>query len=158
LRLADDSVGDRGTVRIEWGGATITPVGADAAVATLVSTASAASTPGLRGTTSAPARAEPVAPAVDPEEVAILLDRGKAFLVRGDLAAARLLLRRAAEAGDAQAALLLGSTFDPAALKQLEVVGAVGDPVQARQWYQRAAELGSADAGRRIESLSRAAR
>ncbi|RAI30285.1 hypothetical protein CH340_22020, partial [Rhodoplanes serenus] len=96
--------------------------------------------------------------AVDPEEVAILLDRGKAFLARGDLAAARLLLRRAAEAGDAQAALLLGSSFDPVALKQLDVVGAVADPAQARAWYQRAAELGSADAARRLDGLGGSAR
>ncbi|NVO17918.1 MAG: hypothetical protein HXX10_28185 [Rhodoplanes sp.] len=107
---------------------------------------------------AAPASVPVAGPAVDPEEIAILLERGKAFVARGDLAAARLLLRRAAEAGDAQAALLLGSTWDPAALKQLEVLGAVGDAAQAQLWYRRAAELGSADAGKRLDALARGTR
>lgn len=166
LRLPDDTVGDRSSMRIEWSGAVITPIAGEAAA----SPAAPAQPRGpARGglelasaSTSAPASAAAAAPAqaqaVDPEEIAILLERGKAFVARGDLAAARLLLRRAAEAGDAQAALLLGSTFDPAALKQLEVLGAVGDAAQAQLWYQRAAELGSADAARRLDSLARGSR
>ena len=45
---------------------------------------------------------------------ATLVKRGQDFIANGDLAAARLVLRRAADGGDAQAALLLGSTYDPA--------------------------------------------
>lgn len=177
LRLADDTVADRSTMRIEWGGAVIVPVGGEAAGPAMPAPAptvlaSSASVPpastsvaavppvatSLRGTTPISTRPDVAVPVVDPEEIAILLERGKAFLARGDLAAARLLLRRAAEAGESQAALLVGSTFDPAALKQLEVLGAVGDQAQARQWYQRAAELGSAEAARRLESLDRSGR
>src|SRR5580704_3386077 len=47
------------------------------------------------------------------DEIAMLLRRGKDAFSTGDLAAARLLLRRAAEAGSAEAALALGATFDP---------------------------------------------
>jgi hypothetical protein len=155
LRLADDSVGDRSAMRIAWGGAVITPLGGEGSGAAVGGRD--ASGPPLRAEGGSAAPAGAVA-AVDPEEVAILLDRGKAFLARGDLAAARLLLRRAAEAGDAQAALLLGSSFDPVALKQLDVVGAVADSAQARAWYQRAAELGSADAARRLDGLGGSAR
>lgn len=154
LRLADDAVGDRNTMRVEWTGAVFSGVGA----------AAGGPLP-LRGTRDAARPGEPVlpgvvtagtppAPVVDPEEVALLIDRGKAFLAGGDVAAARLLLRRAAEAGDAPAALLLGATFDPAALERLKILGAVGDAAQARQWYQRAAALGSADAARKLDALA----
>jgi len=89
----------------------------------------------------------------DDEEIAILLKRGQDFLANGDLAAARLLLRRAAEAGSAEAALALGTTFDPVTLQRLGAIGAVADPAQARQWYQRAAELGSSAASQQLAGL-----
>ena len=55
--------------------------------------------------------------------MAALLARGRAFLSTGDVAAARLVLRRAANAGNAQAALALGSSYDPNVLKRLHVFG-----------------------------------
>jgi TPR repeat protein len=70
------------------------------------------------------------------------------------VAAARLVYRRAANAGNSQAALALGGSYDPNVLKQLGVIGVAGDPVQAREWYRRAAELGSADAPRRLNQLA----
>ncbi|MGZ8369319.1 MAG: hypothetical protein ACXWVK_11600, partial [Rhodoplanes sp.] len=85
---------------------------------------------------------------------ATLVKRGQDFIANGDLASARLVLRRAADAGDAQAALLLGSTYDPATFKQLKVIGSAPDPAEARAWYQRAVELGSSEAVRRIEPLA----
>jgi hypothetical protein len=90
---------------------------------------------------------------LDDEEIAILLKRGQDFLANGDLAAARLLLRRAAEAGSAEAALALGTTFDPVTLHRLGAIGALADPAQARQWYQRAAELGSSAASQQLAGL-----
>jgi len=90
---------------------------------------------------------------LDGEEIAVLLKRGQDFLADGDLAAARLLLRRAAEAGSAEAALALGTTFDPVTLQRLGAIGAVSDPAQARQWYQRAAELGSSAASQQLAGL-----
>lgn len=103
------------------------------------------------------AAAPPVRPGnvtLDSDEIASLVKRGQDFIANGDLASARLVLRRAADAGDAQAALLLGSTYDPATFKQLKVIGSAPDPAEARAWYQRAVELGSSEAVRRIEPLA----
>ena len=86
-------------------------------------------------------------------EIATLIERGSGFLKRGDLASARLLLRRAAEAGSANGALMLGSTFDPLIIQQLGVIGIVPDVASARQWYQKAAELGSDVASQRLADL-----
>jgi len=91
---------------------------------------------------------------LDSEEIGILLKRGKDLLDNGDLAAARLLLRRAAEAGSAEGALMLGTTFDPVALQRLGAIGARPDLAKARQWYQRAAELGSSAASQQLAGLA----
>ncbi len=91
---------------------------------------------------------------LDSEEIAILVKRGNDLLADGDIAAARLLLRRAAEAGSADGALALGTTFDPIALQRLGAIGAVADLAKARQWYQRAAELGSSAASQQLAGLT----
>ena len=101
-----------------------------------------------------PSRPPPVIQTLDPEEIAILVKRGEEFLKNGDIAAARLFLRRAASAGNAQAALALGATFDPAFLAEQGVLGFAPDLVQARAWYEKAGELGSSEASRRIERLA----
>jgi hypothetical protein len=90
-------------------------------------------------------------------EIAVLLKRGNDYLHAGDLAAARTVLRRAVDAGSAEAALALGSTFDPFVFKQLGVVGFAPDAAQARVWYECAGQLGSAQGARRIDRLSSAA-
>ena len=87
------------------------------------------------------------------EEIAALINRGTDSLKRGDLVAARLLLRRAAEAGSANAALMLGTTFDPLVIQQLGAIGVVPDVAQARQWYEKAVELGSDTASERLAKL-----
>ena len=91
--------------------------------------------------------------ALDPGEVERLVKRGEAYLAQGDIAAARLILGRAAEARDARAAFSLAATYDPAVLKKLHVVGFRPDIAQARAWYEKAAEYGSADATRRLAAL-----
>ncbi|MGC1777401.1 MAG: hypothetical protein WBB34_05590 [Xanthobacteraceae bacterium] len=95
-------------------------------------------------------------PQIDDTEIAEMIKRGKALLVSGDIASARLLLRRAADAGNAEAALELGATFDPLIIRQLGAVGMAPDPVQAKQWYQRAADLGSASAVGQLAKLEQA--
>ena len=90
---------------------------------------------------------------LDSDEVASLVKRGQDLVASGDLAAARLLLRRAAEADSAEAALTLGTTYDPVVLQRLGAIGAPSDPTQARQWYQRAAELGSTAASQQLAGL-----
>jgi TPR repeat protein len=56
---------------------------------------------------------------------------------------ARILLQRAAEAGDAVAATALGATYDPNVLAKLGVVGMNADVEKARGWYQKAESFGS---------------
>jgi hypothetical protein len=106
-------------------------------------------------------RREPSAPALvtlEPEEMAMLIKRGQDFLKSGDIPSARLSLRRAANAGSAQAALALGATYDEPILVELGVLGFAPDPAQARAWYERARELGASEAARRLERLAGAAR
>ena len=88
----------------------------------------------------------------------MLVKRGKDFLVDGDLASARLLLKRAAEDGSAEGALALGASFDPLVIKRLGAIGVVADIAQARAWYQKAAQLGSPDASQQLAKLAPAAR
>jgi TPR repeat protein len=97
----------------------------------------------------------PVVQSIDPEELATLLKRGLDYLQSGDIAASRLMLRRAANAGHAQAALALGATFDPYVFSELGVLGFAPDPAQARSWYERAGQLGAPEVARRIERLAR---
>lgn len=90
---------------------------------------------------------------LDDAELEMLVKRGNDFLGNGDLAAARLLFRRAAEGGSAEGALALGATFDPVVMQRLGAVGTAPDVTLARQWYQRAIELGSATASQRLAGL-----
>jgi hypothetical protein len=90
---------------------------------------------------------------VDPEEMANLMQRAKGFLTSGDLMSARLLLERAAEMQVADAALLLAQTYDPDVLGTADVRNTTPEPAKARAWYQKAAQLGSADAQRRLAQL-----
>jgi hypothetical protein len=104
-----------------------------------------------------PAAQEPsTTTTLSPDEIAVLIKRGKDFLANGDVSSARLLLRRAAEAGNAEAALALGSTFDPRVIGRLGAIGVQTDPGMARQWYQKAAQLGSDVAVQRLATFARA--
>jgi TPR repeat protein len=76
-------------------------------------------------------------------------------MARGDIAAARVLLLRAAEARDPKAALALAATFDPIILERVRAYGAVPDVSSARRWYEKAKEFGSEEAPRRLEMLAR---
>jgi hypothetical protein len=91
-------------------------------------------------------------------EVERLIKRGEDYLAQGDLAAARLILTRAAEARAPRAAYSLAATYDPGVHKQLHVVGLKSDIAQARVWYEKAAEYGSAEASRRLATLADRAR
>jgi hypothetical protein len=86
-------------------------------------------------------------------EIATLLAHGDALFSNGDLAAARLLYQRAADAGDGQAAMRLGETFDPVFLEHAQLHGARGDLKLALPWYRRARDLGVTEAGLLLRSL-----
>jgi hypothetical protein len=105
-------------------------------------------------TATAPAAiAPPAARRIDSEELANLMTRAKSLLASGDISPARLLLERAAEAQEASAALMLAQTYDPTVLGTQDIRNITPDPAMARHWYQRAAQLGSADAQRRLSQL-----
>ena len=93
--------------------------------------------------------------ALDAGEIERLVKRGDDYLAQGDIAAARLVLGRAAEARDARAALSLGATYDPAVLQRLHVIGFKPDVAQARAWYETAAGYGSSEAAARLAALPR---
>ncbi|WP_334495320.1 hypothetical protein [Bradyrhizobium sp. AZCC 1678] len=90
---------------------------------------------------------------IDPDELAALLKRAKSLLAIGDITSARLLLERAADAQEAEAALMLAGTYDPLVLGSQDLRSITPDPAAARVWYQKAAQLGSADAKRRLGQL-----
>jgi TPR repeat protein len=69
-------------------------------------------------------------------------------------ASARVVFQRAADAGNANAAMALGATYDPNVLGKLGVVGVSADLEQARSWYRKAENLGSPDARERLEVLA----
>lgn len=99
--------------------------------------------------------AEP-APAVKPAEplppalMAALMKRGSEAVDLGDIASARLLFQRAAEAGNASAATALGKTFDP------NITANVGarDPARAAEWYRKAAAMGDPGAAEYLKRLA----
>jgi hypothetical protein len=102
---------------------------------------------------AAPVSIAPPARRMDSDELTALMTRAKAFLASGDIPPARLLLERAAEAQEASAALMLAQTYDPTVLGTQDIRNITPDPALARSWYQRAAQLGSADAQRRLSQL-----
>ena len=91
---------------------------------------------------------------MDRDELAFLVRRGEVFINSGDVAAARLMLQRAAEAGDVHAALALASTFDPNTIQKLGIQGLAADEAMARLWYERAAQFGSPEAPQRLQQLA----
>ena len=97
--------------------------------------------------------AKTLAKTLDADTLAGLMTRAKSLLRIGDIVAARLLLERAANAQDATAAFLLAQTYDPAVLGTSDARSIAGDATVARDWYQKAAALGSAEARQRLAQL-----
>ncbi len=115
-------------------------------------------------------------PQPNPEEIAALLKGGQELIATGKIPEARAALKIAAEAGSAPAALALGGTYDPTILQArqsvivVETVPAltpraqtqrgppmtdpVADIAMARAWYEKARDLGSAEAAVRLEQLA----
>ncbi|MDH2356078.1 hypothetical protein QCM80_36265 [Bradyrhizobium sp. SSUT112] len=126
------------------------------AIATAYQTALQAQAP-----VPAPVAAQPPPPppaktlekTLDADTLAGLMARAKSLLTVGDIAAARLLLERAANAQDATAAHLLAQTYDPAVLGTSDARRITADATAARDWYQKAAALGSAEARQRLAQL-----
>ena len=103
--------------------------------------------PGPLATAPAPQEA----PRPSAAQITELLVRGDSFLHAGDLASARLFYERAADAGDWQAAIRMGATFDPAFLSRVGLRTG-GDPTTAQSWYRHALDLGAPKTDRKVES------
>jgi hypothetical protein len=111
-----------------------------------------AATPSQLPASQLPARQ--IAPRqLDADELGTLLKRARALIAIGDIAPARLLLERAADAQQADAALLLAQTYDPTVLGTPDMRSITPDPAAARDWYQKAAQLGSRDAQARLAQM-----
>src|SRR5216683_1319726 len=115
--------------------------------------------PGALAPGTAPALAIP-APAAPSEElrastaeISALLARGDSLFGIGDVASARLFYDRATDAGDAQAALRLGETYDPFFLMRARLNGVRGDLAVATRWYRRARDLGASEAEILLKSV-----
>jgi hypothetical protein len=150
LRDGDGAALTGTSTRLSWTAPVVTaPVVAAAAIA--------APAPAPVAAPAAPAAASPALRefmrTLDQKEIAALVRRGQDLLASGDVQSARLLLMRGAEARDARAALLVGTTYDPVLLKQLGANGPLADVAQARLWYQRAKEWGEPDAQRQLDAL-----
>jgi len=108
--------------------------------------------PDTTGSTSAPV-IPPADDILSAAEIAVLLTRGDKAFSSGDVASARLYYGRAASAGDGQAALRLGETFDPVFLDHAHLRSARGDLAAALSWYRRARDMGAAEAEILLNSL-----
>jgi len=124
------------------------------AIATAYQTALQAQTPApLPAPVAQPPAPSQPAKTLDADTLAGLMTRAKSLLGVGDISAARLLLERAANAQDATAAFLLAQTYDPAVLGTSDARRITADATAAREWYQKAAALGSTEARQRLVQL-----
>ncbi|WP_407116010.1 hypothetical protein [Bradyrhizobium sp. LMG 9283] len=124
------------------------------AIATAYQTALQAQTPVPQpAPVTTPPAPPPPARTLDADTLAGLMARAKSLLTIGDIVAARLLLERAANAQDATAAFLLAQTYDPAVLGTSDARRIAADATAARDWYEKAAALGSTEARQRLAQL-----
>jgi hypothetical protein len=99
--------------------------------------------------------AAPPKPTLRAEDVTLMIERGRTLFDAGDIVAARLFFRRAANAGDSGAAIAMGATYDPEILSQRFIRGIEADAQEAQRWYDKARALGGGGGGNsRIEMLA----
>ncbi|MDX2287350.1 MAG: hypothetical protein NW217_00825 [Hyphomicrobiaceae bacterium] len=95
--------------------------------------------------------------ASEPEAARRLLAQGERLVDNGNIKGARLQFEKAASAGSAIAALLIAASRDPRSSATFGLsdddAGAGPDLAEARRWYQRARDMGLAEAARRMEAL-----
>jgi hypothetical protein len=157
LRLIDDTVVDHGSLHLEWlpkPTKVPDPTESAGAMAASQSSAERALTTAVPADRNAIHHA--VKPQLDHERIELLIERSQELISEGDVGAARILLQRAAEAGDAHATLTLGGTYDPVILAKLQVHGVAANVSTARDWYKRASEFGSREAQERLNLLTAA--
>ena len=93
------------------------------------------------------------ADAQDKAEAARLIARASALLSQGNIGAARIVLERAAESGNAQASFMLAETYDPVILSAWGTYGTRGEAAKARELYAKAHTGGIREAKDRLDAL-----
>jgi Bacterial SH3 domain len=83
-----------------------------------------------------------------------LIKHGQKMVEVGYLAGARAYFKRAVEGGSGEAAVLLGATYDPTFIDKMGAQGIKPDLNEARSWYERAKQLGIADADAKLAELA----
>ena len=89
-----------------------------------------------------------------PTNAQALLQRADFYLRSGKPGEARVVLEQAAQLGSGVAALTLGAMYDPGRTTQFSNLGIKADPTMARVWYERAKDLGVAEANDRLAELA----
>lgn len=123
-----------------------TPTAPEAPLSTVTLPVQASPTVTPSKQVSAAVRQTPTLKLLAPQECDDHLAKGERLLKAGDLASARLFFKRVAEAGDARGALAMARTFDPDAVRALQLYGLEPDQARADLWSARARELSSASA------------
>jgi len=152
LRLADDTIVDRGALRRHWR-SDLTHASNESIAVPALSDGSASKEATNRTPTDSANAHHAVVLSFDRQQIDFLIGRSQQLISEGDVQAARILLRRAAEARDARAALALGATYDPIMLAILKANGMGADVSLARNWYEKAREFGSLEAQQRLNVL-----
>jgi hypothetical protein len=78
------------------------------------------------------------------------MSRASLLLSQGDIGAARVVLERAAETGNARALFALAETFDPVVLSAWGALGTRGDATRAQELYAKALAGGVQEAKSRL--------
>jgi len=86
-------------------------------------------------------------------ESAKLVARARVLLSQGNIGAARIVLERAAESGNAQASFMLAETYDRVVLLAWGTYGTRGDAAKAREHYAKADAGGISEAKDRLDAL-----
>ena len=87
-----------------------------------------------------------------PAAASFALAQGDANFSAGEVSVARFYYLQAVDGGDADAAVRMGETFDPAFLTPGRLRPLYGDSEAAHFWYQRALALGVAEAKQLLET------
>ena len=103
--------------------------------------------------TPTPARI-PTLSAKERERAEQMVARGLRDLADGNVAQARLFFLNAAKAGLPRGALLLAASYDPRELSRPSILGVQPNIALARQWYERARELGAPEAAEQLAGLA----
>ncbi len=97
-------------------------------------------------------------PNLSKQDEEALLAQADAQIQNGNIVFARLLFEELASHGSARGTFALARTYDPESLRNLAAVGLKPDVVKAKEWYKKAAEMGSSEAMNRLAAIETGAR